>query len=282
MTQTTPDDPSFEHRQSQPTCSFDRLTDHHIHTSLCNHAVGTMEEYVLSGIKKGLTRIIFLEHMEEGVSSQKKTWLTDEEFDIYFTEGKRLQEKYSKDIGIGLGVECGYNPEQVHRITTRLKKRKWDEIGISCHFLKIGTSNQYLNMFSRSPENLELAATLDTDLVFDNYLSLLTEAVQRLPGTMLCHMDGALRFLPGIPPLHKNHRHTIDILLRAMKEHNMCLEINTSGIAIRKEPFPHSTIREMARTRDMPMVFGSDAHHPKDVGNHFETIDVVTGSRRPQ
>ena len=281
MTQTTSSHLFSKTKQSQPTYSVDRLTDHHIHTSLCNHAIGTMEEYVLSGIKKGLNKIIFLEHMEEGVSSQKKTWLTDEEFDIYFTEGKRLQEKYSKDIEIGLGVECGYNPEQVHTITTRLKNRKWDEIGISCHFLKIGTSNQYLNMFSRSPENIKLAATLDIDMVFDNYLSLLTEAVQRLPGTMLCHMDGALRFLPGVTPLHKN-RNTIDILLQAVKKQNMCMEINTSGIAIRNEPFPHSTIREMARARNIPMVFGSDAHHPKDVGNHFESIDIFTDSRQPQ
>ena len=234
-----------------------------------------MEEYVLSGIKKGLNRLIFLEHMEEGVSIQKKTWLTDEEFDIYFTEGKRLQEKYSKDIGIGLGVECGYNPEQVNTLTTRLKNRKWDEIGISCHFLKIDESDQYLNMFSRSPENLKLAATLDIDVVFNNYLSLLTEAVQRLPGTMLCHMDGALRFLPGITPLHENHQNKIDILLRTVKEENMCMEINTSGIAIRNEPFPHSTIRKMARAINIPMVLSSDAHHPKDVGNYFESIDIL-------
>ncbi len=275
MTQTTPNHPSFEHTQSQPTCSVDRLTDHHIHTFLCNHAVGTMEEYVVSGFKKGLNKIIFLEHMEEGVSSLKKTWLTDDEFDIYFAEGKRLQEKYSKDIAIGLGVECGYNPEQLHTIITRLNMRKWDEIGISCHFLKVDKSDQYLNMFSRSPENLKLAATLDVNVVFDSYLSLLTQAVQQLPGTMLCHMDGALRFLPGITPLHKKHRHKIDLLLRAVKEQNMCMEINTSGIAIRNEPFPHSTIRKMARSRNIPMVLGSDAHHPKDVGKHFKTIDIL-------
>jgi histidinol-phosphatase (PHP family) len=234
-----------------------------------------MEEYVLSGIGKGLNKIIFLEHMEEGVTCQKKTWLSEKEFDIYFAEGRRLQEKYQGKIAIGLGVECGYNPKKRNKIIARLKNRKWDQIGISCHFLKIDESNSSLNMFSRSPENLKLAATINPDNIFDRYLSLLTEAVRYLPGTMLCHLDGALRFLPGIAPIHEKHLSKIDTLLQAVKDENMCMEINTSGIAIRNEPFPHKIIREMAHSRQIPLVLGSDAHHPKDVGNHFNTIEIL-------
>ena len=69
-------------------------SDGHIHTKYCHHAIGEMEEYVLCGIEKGLEEIVFLEHMEAGIHYFEKTWLTEDDFDIYFSEGKRLQKKF--------------------------------------------------------------------------------------------------------------------------------------------------------------------------------------------
>ncbi len=250
----------------------DIFIDNHVHTSLCNHAVGTMEEYVLSAINKGLKKLVFLEHMEEGISSQKKTWLSEEDFDDYFTEAKRLQDKFEKHIEIGIGVECGYNPERLPDLIARLGKRQWDQIGISCHFIKLDGFKQHINLFSRSQDNLEMAAQVGAEKLLNSYFSLLTGAVQQLPGTMLCHLDGALRFLSDIPPIHETHLHQIDELLQAVKKKKMCLEINTSGLSIRQEPFPHKSILAMALARKIPVVLGSDAHHPLDVGNFFETM----------
>ena len=52
---------------SDPAPSLiDLRTDGHVHTSLCNHASGTMEEYVKAAIGKGLEAIVFLEHLETG------------------------------------------------------------------------------------------------------------------------------------------------------------------------------------------------------------------------
>ena len=39
------------------------MIDYHVHTSLCNHATGTMEQYVRAGVDKGLTTIGFLDHL---------------------------------------------------------------------------------------------------------------------------------------------------------------------------------------------------------------------------
>ncbi len=66
--------------------------DSHMHTRYCHHAVGTMEEYVLCAIDKGLEEIVFLEHMEaSGVNYFDTTWLTEDDFDLYFAEGQKLQ-----------------------------------------------------------------------------------------------------------------------------------------------------------------------------------------------
>ncbi len=249
--------------------------DSHIHTHLCGHATGEMEEYVHAAIQKGLKKIIFLEHMEEGIRySQGKTWLSEDDFDNYFSEGQRLRSVHQGEIEIGLGVECGYNPACSDLLKTRLGRRRWDQIGISCHFLKVEGMSHHLNMFSRKDQNILLARKIGPEKILDCYFSTLTKAVRDLPGTMLCHLDGALRFLPEIS-LTESHYILIDQLLQAVNEKAIAIEINSSGFEIRREQFPNRRIITMAKSYNIPFVFGSDAHKPNDVGRHFGIIDSL-------
>jgi histidinol-phosphatase (PHP family) len=234
-----------------------------------------MWEYVEVAIRKGLKKIIFLEHMEEGIRhSQGKTWLTADDFDAYFAEGQRLQAEYDGKIVIGLGVECGYNPDCRDILLTRLGERRWDQIGISCHFLKIDGMADHLNMFSSKESNIVLARQVGAETILDRYFSTLTEAVHSLPGTMLCHLDAALRYLPEIS-FTESHYASIDTLLQAVSAHGMAIEINSSGFAIRREQFPNRRILTMAQSYNIPFIFGSDAHKPEDVGRYFDLIATL-------
>ena len=249
--------------------------DGHVHTRLCRHASGEMEDYVLAAIEKRLVGLVFLEHMEEGISDNEKTWLTEEDFDYYFSEGQRLQEKYRDQLTIGLGVECGYNPDSRQTLLSRLERRDWDEIGISCHFIKSGKG--HINLFSRKEHNLKKAKEAGSEHLLDSYFETLLEAVTTLPGTKLCHLHGALRYLPEIY-LTDNHMEKIDKLLLAVKKRDMALEINTSGLVIRGEQFPNHAILEKAIAHRIPLVIGSDAHKPEQVGRHFDQIKELVGT----
>ncbi|MBW1635829.1 MAG: PHP domain-containing protein, partial [Deltaproteobacteria bacterium] len=149
--------------------------DRHVHTKLCCHASGEMEEYVLSALQRGLDGLIFLEHMEEGITGNRRTWLTEQDFDSYFSEGNRLQEKYREQLYIGLGVECGYNPEQGQTLITRLGRRNWDDIGISCHF--IHSAKGHINLFSGKEDKLKRAEEAGAEQLLDTYFDTLQEAV---------------------------------------------------------------------------------------------------------
>ncbi|TKB06263.1 histidinol-phosphatase HisJ family protein [Desulforhopalus sp. IMCC35007] len=243
--------------------------DTHVHTSLCGHAEGKMEEYVQAAVQKGLQHIIFLEHMEEGIVTPHPSWLSEKDFDFYFSEGLRLKNKYRNLIRIGLGVECGYNPDCKKRLQSRLSARNWDQIGISCHFLKIKDEEQHLNLLSRRPEHIERALRLGPEKLFSMYLETLHEAISVLSGSLLCHLDAALRWVPG-HHLNDQHYLKIDEILRTAATKNMILEINTSGIKIRGEPFPDTRIRSLAQAHGLSFQLGSDAHRPEDVGNGFE------------
>lgn len=261
--------------KNSPTVFADILLDSHVHTHFCGHATGEMEEYVQSAIQKNIKKMIFLEHMEEGIRhTQGKTWLSEEDFDSYFSEGQRLRTSYQGKIEIGLGVECGYNSDYCEQLKTRLLRRQWDQIGISCHFLKFDGVPHHLNLFSSKEENILLARQIGPEKILDRYFTTLSEAVEVLPGTMLCHLDGALRFLPEIT-LTESHYELIDKLLRTVKHKGLAIEINTSGLVIRQEQFPNRRIISMARVYDIPFILSSDAHKPDDVGRYFDTVNAT-------
>ncbi len=250
---------------------IDYVSDNHVHTRYCRHASGTMEEYVKSAIQKGLCQICFLEHMEIGINYFDRVWLEEEDFDNYFLEGRSLQEKYRDQITIGLGVEVGYNPHRREELLEKLNQRSWDRIGLSYHFAYLSQLPYHLSLVSRRKENIALFTEIGCDHLLDNYFTNLIEAVDYLPADFICHLDGALRFQPGLKFSEKN-RQQINTLLVHIKQNDMALEINTSGFTMRGEPFPTKHIIKEAINLNIALVAGSDAHKPKDVGRFFDQL----------
>ncbi len=250
---------------------IDFSSDGHVHTRLCRHAVGTMEEYVKAAIAAELRHMVFLEHLEEGIEYLERTWLRENDFDYYFEEGNRLKQVYGEFIEIGLGVEVGYNPDCPDKILKRLSARKWDRIGLSYHFYRLPENGRYLNFLSRKQNNIKAFLKNDVSALLSHYFSTLTEAVQIIPADVLCHLDAGLRHVPGLC-LNSEHRDLIDGLLYQLKEAAMKLELNTSGYETRDMPFPAFALVEKAAGLDIPMVTGSDAHLPSQVGRHFKRL----------
>ena len=254
----------------------DLFSDTHIHTSLCRHASGTMEEYVLSAIEQGLTQLVFLEHLEEGINTSFRTWLTEEDFDVYFEEGQRLQQRYGEQIKIGIGVEVGFNPDCTDLILQRLARRSWDRIGLSCHFFKIDGGEEHLNVLSKNRRTIDRIERYGSKRLLSRYISTLTEAVRCIPADVLCHLDAGLRHQPNLH-LEESHLAQIDVLLDEVKRTGMALEINTSGYNYRGLPFPLPEIIARAATKSIPLALGSDAHSPSEVGRYFDRIPALLG-----
>lgn len=247
-------------------------SDGHVHTKYCHHAKGEMEEYILSGIGAGLEEIVFLEHMEAGVRYFEKTWLDEVDFDIFFSEGQQLQKKFGKRIRILLGVEVGYSPTHREELLERLAGRSWDRVGISYHFMPLPGRKHHLNLVSRKKQNILAIEANGCNSILSDYFSTLTEAVEFLPGTVLCHLDAALRFQPGIT-IDDSYQKQIRKLLEVVKRKGMALEVNTSGFSIRGTPFPAPFIIKEALALRIPLLPGSDAHRPEDVGRNFDLLE---------
>lgn len=247
-------------------------TDNHVHTRYCRHASGEMEEYVLQAIAAGLREIVFLEHMEAGVRYFERTWLTEEDFDLYFSLGQSLQQKYKEQITISLGVEVGYSPSHRDELLERLATRNWDRVGVSYHFMKHpDPEKDHLNLLSKKSVNHNAIAATGPDIVLAKYLKILKEAIRTLPGTVLCHLDAPLRHFPG-HRLDERYLKEILEILHIVKKQGMELEINTSGFKTRGAPYPAPFIIKEAIKLGIPLAPGSDAHRPQDVGREFAKL----------
>ncbi len=251
---------------------IDTSIDGHVHTRLCHHARGEMEEYVLAGIDRGLTKIIFLEHFEIGISYFESTWLTAEDFAYYHQEKDRLQDKYQDSIEIGAGVEVGFNPHYLSETREFLKKYQWDRVGLSYHFLE--TENNHVNMVSRRRVNLEIMGQIGVHNVITAYFNGLYKAVNTLPFDVLCHLDAVLRHYPGVF-FTKEHYEMIQRIFAIMQEKDIALEINTSGYVLRGEPYPSFDLVKKAQKKGIRLVAGSDAHRPEDVGRYFDALSEL-------
>lgn len=229
--------------------------------------MGTMEEYVLAGIRRNLHTICFLEHLETNILGYDRIWLTDREFDLYRDEGERLKARYKDAINIRLGVEAGFNPECPETIRRRLGQYDWDRIGISYHFLKIG--ERHYNLVSRSKECLAAFTSYGVEHTIHAYLDGVLQAITHLPGDLLCHLDAVLRHHRQVT-FTADHEKKIETILQTLKIKKMALEVNASGFPVRGEPFPGRALLKKAIAAGVRLEAGSDSHHPDSVGNFLE------------
>jgi histidinol-phosphatase (PHP family) len=228
-----------------------------------------MEDYVLAAIDRGLDTIIFLEHLEAGIQYFERTWLTEEDFMYYFREGKRLRGIYKNKIRILLGVEVGYNPSAIPEIKALIDRHEWDVKGLSYHYFFDGT--KHLNMVSRRRENVEALAAIGPADIVHQYFNNLSRAVLELDCDILCHIDAVMRHYAGLE-FSPAHWDQVDTLLHLMQSKGMKLELNTSGFALRNTPYPDSRIVRRAIELGIPLVAGSDAHRPEQVGRYFDRL----------
>lgn len=251
--------------------ALDLGTDTHVHTSLCNHAVGEMEDYVRAAIDKGLHTLIFLEHLEAGITNRARTWLDPRAFAMYMEEGHRLQEEYAGQLIIKLGVEAGYNRNEVEELQDSLARYNWDRVGLSYHFYP--HQGEFFNLLSRNPKNLQKLAEIGVEKVLTDYFDALLEGVETIACDAICHMDAVLRHLPDLQ-FQESHCQQIERLLDSMKRKSIALELNTSGYSYRGFPFPAAWILALTVQKGIALSAGSDAHQPKDVGRYFDLLPV--------
>lgn len=247
--------------------------DLHVHTPYCGHAAGPMEAYVLAAIERGLEEIGFLAHVESGVTGRAPTWLTPEQLDVYWAEGRELSRRYEGQIRVSLGVEAGVNIDSLDGLRELLARHRWDRVGLSYHYLMRPEERARFNICSRREAG---GGEFDEETVVrinHRYFEHLRDAVAELRPTFVCHLDVTRRYLPDVCT-HPQIEPLVHRLLQTMAEADTAVEINTAGFVHRpggvSHAYPTEWILVEALRLGLDVAICSDSHHPSEIARHFD------------
>jgi len=235
--------------------------DLHNHTTLCNHATGTTQEYIEKAIELKIDIYGFSEHapmknFEDGYR------LTIDKKDFYENEIKSLKEKYKNDIDILLGYEVDFIKGDY--LLDSIKNAKVDYLIGSVHYLnRWGFDN---------PEFIKEYQNRDIDKIWEEYF----EAVKAMINTGYFNIVGHLDLIKVFNFLPKKDIKSIAYnTLKTIKKSGMTIEINQAGFRKPvKEQYPSIPLLELAFELDIPITFSSDAHSVEQVGYKYN--DVVS------
>jgi histidinol-phosphatase (PHP family) len=242
--------------------------DLHIHTHFCGHAEGTLDEFVQSAMRKGITEIGFADHFpypSHYVESVPLCVIPETLFPDYVSEIAEIQEKYKNQITIRFAAEVDYLSETMEETRLRIQKYPFDYVLGSIHILENGMIDYNEATLLEKMDQFGGAGGL-----WEKYW----DAVEGMILSGFCHIVAHFDLPKKIEiakPV-KDYSDRVDHLLDLILKRNLVLEMNTGGIdrTFNGMPYPSERILKQAAEKGVDVTLGSDAHRPNEVGRYFK------------
>jgi histidinol-phosphatase (PHP family) len=241
--------------------------DYHMHTPLCRHAIGEPVEYARRAVEIGLTEIGFSDHSPMPADDFDNWRMFDRQLDEYVAKVRLAQQSFPQ-LTIRLGLEVDYLPGQEDWIRQLGRRHPWDYFIGSVHYVSDSWDID-------NPAKLSEWKKRDTFEVWSVYFERLAQAARSGLFDIIGHADLPKKF--GLRPA-RDCRPLYENFVNAAGDAGCAVELNTAGL--RKECheiYPCPELLRLARARNVPITFGSDAHAPAEVGLNF--ADAVALAR---
>ncbi|MDD4882837.1 histidinol-phosphatase HisJ family protein [Sulfuricurvum sp.] len=237
--------------------------DLHNHTLLCNHATGSVNEYVEAAIACGTEFFGFADHAPMHYDPSYR--MRFDQIDLYESWIREASQQYHKQITVLLGYEVDYLPGYMDDL---ILHRSCDYLIGSVHFIDDwGFDN---------PEFIGRYAGMDIDDVYRRYFGLVEAMAESGKFDIVGHLD-LLKVFKYLPT--KDIRLLAKDALKAVKKADMTIEINVSGY--RKpiaEAYPSPLLLEEIAEFQIPITFSSDAHRSDQVGLYTTEAEAFARS----
>ena len=222
------------------------MIDYHVHTSLCNHATGSMEQYVRAAVEKGLVTICFLDHLTLQEAGRANA-MFPREVPMYVNAARQLARQYREQISVRVGLEIDFSPDHVEQCI------------------------DIVNTFGEDVVTRHSAwgrGEISADDVYPKYLGVLESMLDYDYFDVVCHLDLPKKYNKRPSPTAVQG--FLDVLEK-VREKDLAVELNTSGFHYPvKEVFPSPELLGRCAQLQIPVVTGSDAHTPETVGRDFD------------
>lgn len=234
------------------------MIDYHIHTRLCNHADGTMGDYIRHAISIGMQEICFLDHLTLADRGKNSSMAADE-VGLYFQAAQSLKLAYGDRIAVKVGLETDFDQLHADRYREITRTFAFDVIASSIHALDA--------VDVVSSETDWACGRLDVDNIYRSYFNNLLEMLDQDYFDVICHIDLVKKF--GHLP-ERAYTNELEGIAEKIKRKDVVVEINTSGFDhAAGEPYPGRQLLEMLVDKGIGMTMGSDAHRPDEMGRYF-------------
>ncbi len=260
------------------------MVDYHVHTALCRHAEGTLEEYLAEAERQGLKEIGFADHYPLGLlnyTPRSQVTMDPHELEGYIAAVRRLGES-SKKVKVKLGIEVDYLPEREELLREQLSSYPFDYVIGSVHFMD--------GWDFTHPVHAETYHHHDIDQLYRRYFKLVQQACASGLFDFIGHIDVIKKF--GFRPQESLEPYWVETA-RLLAETGTGIELNTAGRDAPVEEFyPDRHFLEICLAAGVQVTLGSDAHAPHQVGRYFpealamlreagcRQITTFTGRRR--
>jgi len=233
--------------------------DYHMHTPLCRHAVGEPVEYARRAVEIGLTEIGFTDHSPMAQDDFDDWRMRDSQLDEYVAKVRLAQQAFPQ-LTIRMGLEVDYLPGHEDWIRKLAARHPWDYFIGSVHYV----SDSWV---IDNPASLSEWKHRDAFEVWSIYFQRLELAARSGLFEIIGHADLPKKF--GIRP-QQDCRPLYQSFIEAAAEGGCAIELNTAGLRKDcREIYPCPELLQLARQKNIPITFGSDAHAPGEVGMNF-------------
>ncbi|MBM7701197.1 histidinol-phosphatase HisJ [Metabacillus iocasae] len=258
--------------------------DKHLHTPFCPHgSADTFEQYINQALSLGFNEISFTEHapLPEGFidpTPLKDSAMSRSHMEQYISQLEHLKKSYANDIKIHIGLEVDYiiNFEKQTTILLEEYGPYLDDSILSVHFLTQG--DQYYCLDYSDDEFARIIHLFSgVEHVYEAYYQTVLKSIQAELGkhkpNRIGHVTLVHKFQKRFP-CKKNFKGTITTILDEIKRRQLQLDYNAAGLykPFCQEAYPPSWIVKEAQKKKIPLVYGSDAHCSKDLGQGYTSL----------
>lgn len=257
-----------------------KFEDWHTHNLLCRHAIGNIEDYIIKAIELDLNIIGISDHFPYDFLKNieripyREYAITVNEIESYLSTAERLREKYKDKISVRISFEIDYFENQEAALNTHLKKIKdrLDYILGSLHILDFHDGKGAWGFDdTRFLKDYEYYGA---DMVYLQYYKTEQKMLKSKDFDLdiVSHFDLPKKF-NHIPKNKEDVSNEIIKTLELIKNRDLVMEINTGGLRKEvKEQYPSEEIIRHMYNLDIPILLGSDAHHPNELVWEFNSI----------
>jgi histidinol-phosphatase (PHP family) len=241
--------------------------DLHTHHFRCGHADGNIRDYIEAGLAAGLSVIGISDHTpyfgREEDQPFPRIAMGKQAFAGYVEEVQKLKQEYAGRIDVLLGIESDFFPEHLGAYRNTLNQYPFDYVIGSVH--SVGEVSIFNKNRWKGLSREERVASKEA------YYELIRQSARSGMFQILGHIDAMKGNYPAFTDIPAAR--AIDETLKTIAEHEVAIEINTSGkTKLSGGWYPDDSILERALHFGVSVTFGSDAHTPSRVGDEWDEV----------